>query len=964
MWRRYTSFILLTAALALALGAPAHGAFNPLTDPAIVGWWACDEGEGVTVADSSPNGRDGTAYSGTGGAAGVGTITWVPGVYGSAIELKNPNLIQIPAVNITMTHATMAGWMKPLGAQAAWTSFIMTRGSATGLNINPDAGNLQLCYHWGDAQSSWSYRPNASLTDNEWNFAAVTIAPDKAVFYLNGAEAGTNAVAHASVNWNAAIFLGGDGSGSQDARRMTDGLLDDVSLFSRALTAEEIQIIMKGLTDPSLAGKPFPADAATDVPQDVALTWTAGETAATHTVYFGASLDDVTAGAAGVLAGQGQADASFDPDGLLEFGQTYYWRIDEITSDGTVLPGAVWSFTVEPRTYAIQNITATASSFQTNMGPENTVNGAGLNEADEHSTELKEMWMSSGVKPNWIQYEFDAVYKLDELLVWNSNQMIEPLIGFGAKTVTIEYSADGETWATMENVPEFAMATGSASYTANTTVDCGGVMAKFVKLTVDASHSDLPQTGLSEVRFLYLPVQARGPVPADDATDVLLTATLDWRPGREATSHTVYFGTDSNAVAEGAASAKTVDGHSFTPTGMEYGLDYFWRVDEVGDAGTYAGDVWSFTSQEFTAAEDFEAYNDDDNRIFDVWIDGVTTEASGSQVGYDESPFAEKAIARGKQSMPMTYDNTESPYVSEAEREFDPAQNWTGNGASEVCLWTRGYPAVTTTTITETNGKMTVTGAGADIYDNTDDFTYAYKTLNGDGTIIARVTSTGTGSSTWAKGGVMIRDGFNGGSAHAMMVITTPGANGASFQYRTTTDGASATADSTVAVAPPYWVKIERAGSNFTGYHSADGNAWSTVGSTIIEMADPVLIGIAVTSHEDGVDRTFEFDGITTTGTVAGAWQGAIIDAPQFNDAAAMYLTITDSAGKSATVTSDTAALTADWTRWAIPMSDFAGVNFAKVQNVIIGIGTKGATSPGGKGILFIDDLGYGRSAQ
>jgi len=42
-------------------------------------------------------------------------------------------------------------------------------------------------------------------------------------------------------------------------------------------------------------------------------------------------------------------------------------------------------------------------------------------------------------------------------------------------------------------------------------------------------------------------------------------------------------------------------------------------------------------------------------------------------------------------------------------------------------------------------------------------------------------------------------------------------------------------------------------------------------------------------------------------------------------------------------------------------MSDFAGVNFAKVQKVIIGAGTKGTA--GGKGIVFIDDLGYGRSA-
>ena len=74
---------------------------------------------------------------------------------------------------------------------------------------------------------------------------------------------------------------------------------------------------------------------------------------------------------------------------------------------------------------------------------------------DLHGTESTTMWMSTGVLPNWIQYEFDAVYKLDKLLVWNSNQVIEAFIGFGAKDVTVEYSVDGATWTTLADVPQF-----------------------------------------------------------------------------------------------------------------------------------------------------------------------------------------------------------------------------------------------------------------------------------------------------------------------------------------------------------------------------------------------------------------------------------------------------------------------------------------------------------------------------
>ena len=45
-------------------------------------------------------------------------------------------------------------------------------------------------------------------------------------------------------------------------------------------------------------------------------------------------------------------------------------------------------------------------------------------------------------------------------------------------------------------------------------------------------------------------------------------------------------------------------------------------------------------------------------------------------------------------------------------------------------------------------------------------------------------------------------------------------------------------------------------------------------------------------------------------------------------------------------------------------MSDFAGVNFAKVQEIVIGMGDKAAPTAGGKGMVFIDDIGYGQSAQ
>src|SRR5690606_18428134 len=105
--------------------------------------------------------------------------------------------------------------------------------------------------------------------------------------------------------------------------------------------------------------------------------------------YFGTSFEDVNdAGRAdprGVLVSQDQAAATYDAESLFEFGTTYYWRIDEVNAapDNTIFKGDVWSFTAEPFAYPIQNITATASSrSRLDTGPQNTVNGSGLDADD------------------------------------------------------------------------------------------------------------------------------------------------------------------------------------------------------------------------------------------------------------------------------------------------------------------------------------------------------------------------------------------------------------------------------------------------------------------------------------------------------------------------------------------------------------------------------------------------------
>jgi hypothetical protein len=449
---------------------------------------------------------------------------------------------------------------------------------------------------------------------------------------------------------------------------------------------------------PGTALTPGPGAGATDAPQDALLSWEAGKFAGSHDVYFGTAFEDVNSAtrtvAKGVLVSQGQTETTFDPAGVFMYGQTYYWRIDEVnqTPDNYIFKGTVWSFTVEPYGYPIKPMAATASSAQAEMGPEKTIDGSGLT-GDLHGTDENTMWMSAGA-PNWIQYEFDQVYRLDSLQVWNSNQLIESFIGFGAKTVTVETSLDGTAWTPVADVPEFAKAPGAPGYAANTTVNLGGVEARYVKLTISANWGLAPQAGLSEVRFSYIPVRARAPQPATDAQGININTSLDWRPGRGAASHTVYFGTDANAVANGTVAGQTVTEHSYAPGSLTLDTTYYWRVDEV-NAVTYPGSVWSFTTQAYAVVEDFESYTDQaGEEIFSAWIDGFTDGTNGSTVGSltaANGTFGETTIFHGgKQSMPLAYDNTPAPNYSEATLTFDGPRNWTASGIKSLSLWFQG----------------------------------------------------------------------------------------------------------------------------------------------------------------------------------------------------------------------------------------------------------------------------------
>jgi hypothetical protein len=161
------------------------------------------------------------------------------------------------------------------------------------------------------------------------------------------------------------------------------------------------------------------------------------------------------------------------------------------------------------------------------------------------------------------------------------------------------------------------------------------------------------------------------------------------------------------------------------------------------------------------------------------------------------------------------------------------------------------------------NTTFIVNGAGTNIAGVADSAGFLYQSSSGNCTNSVRVaTLQNTGANANAKAGVMIRESLNA-NARAAGVWVTP-TNGIVFTSRTTTGGATTTT-SVSGLAAPYWVRITRNGNSFAGYYSADGVAWTQIGSTTTNsMSTSAYIGMGVDSGIANILNTATLDNVTT----------------------------------------------------------------------------------------------------
>ena len=317
-----------------------------VADPSLLAHWTLDEGAGTNVLDWSGHGHHGTL---------AGDATWTDGYDLTAVQFDGSGDsvdFGTPAdLHLSSTY-TYTAWFKP-GKDIRGDSgpqYLLCIGSRSDLvfGVEDAVGvNGDLMLHYYDTQPGFHAVGvgQTSWNADEWHMVAGTKNATGHKIYLDGelknSDFNVNDDNH---NLGRIISLG---ARAWTGHQYFNGAIDDVRIYNKALTEDEIRQVMQG--NALVAGDPEPArGASVGIGDATSLSWSAGSSAASHDVYFGTDRDAVAGADKNAPEFRGnQAGRSLSLAGLVEFGGgDYYWRIDEVEAGGTVQAGTVWKFTV------------------------------------------------------------------------------------------------------------------------------------------------------------------------------------------------------------------------------------------------------------------------------------------------------------------------------------------------------------------------------------------------------------------------------------------------------------------------------------------------------------------------------------------------------------------------------------------------------------------------------------------
>lgn len=146
-------------------------------------------------------------------------------------------------------------------------------------------------------------------------------------------------------------------------------------------------------------------------------------------------------------------------------------------------------------------------------------------------------------------------------------------------------------------------------------------------------------------------------------------------------------------------------------------------------------------------------------------------------------------------------------------------------------------------------GKYIITGAGENIWAETDEFHYVYRKIEGDFIVRARMKLLGEGSHAHRKMGIMVRKDLTHNSPHATTGLHGDGLT--SLQYRKEKGGITEEVKS--PSEGPDVVQLERRGNTFIMSTANAGETFKTVQLDSLDLGNSVYVGLYICSHKADV---------------------------------------------------------------------------------------------------------------
>jgi len=218
-----------------SLPAPGDTPFDPPQSPVranpdgLLAHWPLDDDSGELIRETV-GGFHGKLY---------GKFLPAPGKVGQSLVFNGfSDYISVPGFQVAVDEVTCCAWVYRTKT-GAWTGLLTGDGHVLGFSQY----GKTVCYHWPSPAKVHSW-PGPVVPNDEWIFVAVAIEPTKATAYLwsqgTGLQSKVNAVAHPSHNLDNLEI----GRQNLENDSYFSGRLDDIRIYSRALTEVEIQALV------------------------------------------------------------------------------------------------------------------------------------------------------------------------------------------------------------------------------------------------------------------------------------------------------------------------------------------------------------------------------------------------------------------------------------------------------------------------------------------------------------------------------------------------------------------------------------------------------------------------------------------------------------------------------------------------------------------------------------------------